>query len=132
MIGLDTNVLVRLLVADDPVQTRRAARFVAEHCTPEAPGFINIVVLVELVWVLVSAYAYRPVQIVDALERLIAGADRVAEHHDEVRASLADYRAGLGDFVDILIGHVNRAQGCEATATFDRKATRLGTFRSVG
>ena len=132
MIGLDTNVLVRLLVADDPVQTRRAVRFVAQHCTPEVPGFINIIVLVELVWVLGSAYAYRPVQIADALERLIAGADRVTEHHDQVRTSLADYRAGRGDFVDILIGHVNRAQGCEATATFDRKATRLGTFRSVG
>ena len=132
MIGLDTNVLVRLLVADDPAQTRKATRFVEQHCTPEAPAFINVVVLVELVWVLASAYTYRPVQIADALERLIAGSDRVTEHHDEVRASLADYRSGRGDFVDILIGHINRTQGCEATATFDRRAARLGTFRSVG
>ncbi len=132
MIGLDTNVLVRLLVADDPAQTRRAKRFVERHCTPEEPGFINIVVLVELVWVLASAYAYRPAQIADELERLIAGSDRVTEHHDEVRASLADYRSGRGDFVDILIGHINRAHGCEATATFDRKAARLDTFTAVG
>ena len=132
MIGLDTNVLVRLLVADDPAQTRKATRFVEQNCTPEAPGFINIVVLVELVWVLTSAYAYRPVQIAVGLERLIAGTDRVTEHHDAVRASLSDYRSGRGDFVDILIGHINRAHGCEATATFDRKAARLPTFRSVG
>ncbi len=132
MIGLDTNVLVRLLVADDPAQTRRATRFVEQYCTPETPGFINVVVLAELVWVLASAYAYRPVQIADALERLIAGTDRVAEHHDAVRASLADYRSGRGDFVDILIGRINRAHGCEATATFDRRVSRLATFRSVG
>ncbi len=132
MIGLDTNVLVRLLVADDAAQTQKAVRFVEGNCTPESPGFINIVVLVELVWVLASAYAYRPVQIADALEKLIAGADRVVEHHEAVRASLADYRSGRGDFVDILIGRINRDQGCEATATFDRKAMRLGTFRSVG
>lgn len=132
MIGLDTNVLVRLLVADDEAQTRRATRFVARHCTPESPGFINSVVLVELVWVLASAYAYRPAEIADALERLIAGTDRVTEHHDAVRASLADYRSGRGDFVDMLIGHIDLSQGCEATATFDRKAARLGTFRGVG
>jgi predicted nucleic-acid-binding protein len=66
------------------------------------------------------------------LEKLIVGADRVTEHHDEARASLADCRSGRGDFVNLLIGHSNRAEGCQVTATFVRRALRLATFRSVG
>ena len=90
MIGLDTNILVRLVVADDPAQTART------RCTPEAPGFINCIVLAEFVWVLASVYDYRRPQIASALEALLAGDDRIVEHHEAVRASLDDSgRAGL-------------------------------------
>ena len=131
MIGLDTNVLVRLVVGDDPQQTRQAKAYVDRHCTPDAPAFINCVVLVELVWVLASSYGYNRSEIATAVEGLIAGVDRVVEHHHAVRASLDDFRAGRLDFTDALIGHVNRARGCEATATFDRKAARLEGFMHV-
>lgn len=131
MIGLDTNVLVRLVVGDDPRQTNQARHFVDRRCTPDAPGFINCVVLTELVWVLGSSYGYERLEIAAAVEGLLAGDDRVVEHRDAVRASLADYKAGRLDFTDALIGHVNRAQGCEATATFDRKAAKLEGFVAV-
>ena len=49
MIGLDSNVLVRLRVGDDPGQSERGRRFVDQRCTPESPGFINCVVLAEVV-----------------------------------------------------------------------------------
>ena len=131
MIGLDTNILVRLVVADDPAQTARAQRFVETRCTPEAPGFINCIVLVEFVWVLASVYDYQRSQIASALEALLAGDDRIVEHHEAVRASLDDYRSGRTDLVDAMIGHINRGHGCEATATFDRRATKLDDFIEV-
>ena len=131
MIGLDTNVLVRLVVGDDPQQTRQAKAYVARHCTPDSPGFINCVVLAELVWVLASSYHYSRSEIATAVEALIAGVDRVVEHHHAVRASLDDFIAGRLDFTDALIGHVNRAGGCEATATFDRRAAKLDGFVHV-
>jgi predicted nucleic-acid-binding protein len=131
MIGLDTNLLVRLVVGDDPEQTDRAKNFVERHCTPESPGLINCVVLAELVWVLDASYGYGRPEIIAVVEGLLAGEDRVLEHHDAVQASLNDYRAGRMDFADVLIGHINRTSGCETTATFDRKAAELDCFTLV-
>ena len=131
MIGLDTNVLVRLVVGDDPEQTSRAKRYIERYCTPESPGFINCVVLAELVWVLDISYGYGRPEIASVVEGLLAGGDRIIEHHDSVRASLGDYRTGKMDFADALISHINSDRGCETTATFDRKAAALDGFTLV-
>lgn len=62
MIGLDTNVLVRYIVQDDPEQAEAAERLIESRCTTQSPGFVAIPVLVELVWVVAAAYRYeRPV-----------------------------------------------------------------------
>lgn len=128
MIGLDTNILVRLLVADDPEQTERARKLVAAQCTRESPGFINCIVLAELVWVLSGAYGLSRSQIANAVEALLAGEDRIVEHHEAVRAGLDDYKAGGADLADAVIARINQAQGCEATATFDERAAKLNGF----
>lgn len=131
MIGLDTNILVRLLVEDEPVQTAQAQHFIESRCTPESPGFINCVVLAELVWVLDSVYQFRRAEIAAAIERLLAGRDRIVEHHDQVEQVLVEYRSGGIDFTDSMIARINRVRGCEATATFDRKAAKLDGFVRV-
>lgn len=131
MIGLDTNLLVRLLVEDDPVQTERAKRFVARHCTPDSPGFINCVVLAEFVWVLSGIYRFGRGDIASAIETLLAGRDRVIEYHEEVQEALAEYNASSVGFTDAMIARINRARGCEGTATFDRRAARLKGFVRV-
>jgi predicted nucleic-acid-binding protein len=131
VIGLDTNLLVRLAVGDDPEQTQQARRFVDRHCSAEVPGFINSVVLTEFVWVLARTYGYTHSEIAAAVDDLLAGKDRIVEHHEAVRAGVEDYRSGRLDFIDAIIGHINRAHGCEATATFDRKAAKLDGFVRV-
>jgi predicted nucleic-acid-binding protein len=131
MIGLDTNVLVRLLVRDDPRQTEAARRFVDRHCTPDSPGFIGCVALAEFVWVLAGAYGYARPEIAAAVEALLAGGDRSVEHHEAVRAALDDYKTARADFADALIARVNMAYGCQATATFDKKAAGLDGFVQV-
>jgi predicted nucleic-acid-binding protein len=131
MIGLDTNVVVRLFVEDDPAQTRLAARFIGRHCSPANPGFLDRVALCETVWVLTRAYGYSRAAVTDVLKKLIASADIVLEDRELVEVALSAYARGGVDFADALMARVNRARGCETTATFDRRAAKLDGFRLV-
>jgi|ERR1700752_811171 len=131
MIGLDTNVIVRLFVDDDPEQAETARRFVAAKCTPENPGFIDRVALAETIWVLTSVHRYRRSAVADVIEKLLDNRDMRLEDRDLVRPALQELRTGNVEFADIIIGQVNLARGCEATATFDRKAARLKGFVRV-
>jgi len=57
VIGIDTNVLVRYIAQDDPVQSKRANHLIEDECSAATPGFISLIVLLELVWVS-TAIAY--------------------------------------------------------------------------
>jgi predicted nucleic-acid-binding protein len=59
MIGLDTNILVRYLAQDDPVQSPKATELIERQLTEENPGFVSVVAMVETVWVLDRAYVLR-------------------------------------------------------------------------
>jgi predicted nucleic-acid-binding protein len=131
MLGLDTNVIVRLFVDDDPDQVLSARRLVASRCSPEKPGFIDRVALCEVIWVLVSVHGYTRLAIADVIEKILGNRDMRLEDSALVGLALQDYRASNVDFADLLIGHVNIAHGCDATATFDRKAARLKGFVRV-
>jgi predicted nucleic-acid-binding protein len=128
MIGLDTNVILRLFVDDDVDQTQMARDFVVSRCTADDPGFIDRVALCEVVWVLIGVYGYGRAAVADVLEKLLASRDMRLEDQDIVRLAVRDFRVSNVDFADVLIGHVNLAHGCEATATFDRKAAKLKGF----
>lgn len=131
MIGLDTNVLARLFVDDDLVQAGLARRFVADRCTAQYPGFVDRVALCELVWVLSRVHGYERTEIINVIEALLASRDIVLEDDEAVRAALRTFATRSVDFADVLIGQINRARGCEATATFDRKAAKLDGFIRV-
>lgn len=128
MKGLDTNVLVRFLVNDDPAQAAIAAKFILTECTPESPGILNRIVLCELTWVLGRAYGYPRSLIAEILEKLLRTCEFSIEGVDDVWTALRAYRAGTADFADCLVGTGNRSLGCDATATFDRKAGRMPEF----
>ena len=68
MIGIDTNVLVRVIVADDPGQAALAHDFIRDRCTPDDPGFVSNIVLAELAWILAQRYGYSRIEIADAIE----------------------------------------------------------------
>jgi len=131
MIGLDTNVLARLFVDDDLAQAKAARRFVAERCTQADPGFVDRVALCELVWVLTSVHGYGRADVASVIEQLIASRDIMLEDAEVVRAALRVFTSRNIDFSDILIAEINRAHGCEVTATFDRRAAKLETFVRV-
>ena len=75
MIGLDTNILVRLIVEDDPAQTRRAAEFLERRCSPQSPGFVNHVTLCEMVWVLGTRYGFDRASIAASVSGFLDSAD---------------------------------------------------------
>ena len=121
MIGIDTNVLIRFLVQDDPKQAKVAQRFLNKECTREHPGWINRVVLCELVLVLERLYRSSISEVADVLEQLAQTAEFKLEDLPQVWEAIRLYRDGRCDFADALIVASNRVRGCEATVTFDRK-----------
>ena len=102
MIGLDTNVLVRYLMQDDAAQAAKASRLI-ERCSAEEPGFIAMVVLVELVWVLESSYGIERARIAAALELLLRTRELRVEQAETAWHAVRMYRDSRADFADALI-----------------------------
>ena len=130
MIGLDTNVLIRHLTQDDPDQAARASTLIERRCSVEEPGYINRVVICEIVWVLERAYRYDRTVIAACLETLLRTADLRIENERAVWTALTRYQEGC-DFVDALIAETNTMAGVAETATFDKKASGLQGFVAV-
>ena len=128
MIGLDTNILVRLLVVDDRQQADLARKFVKERCTVEEPGFISLLVICELVWTLGRTYGFGQAEVAAAIESILHDPILKVESHPQVMMALQRLRKEGADFPDSLVAEVNRAHGCNVTATFDRKAAKLDDF----
>lgn len=128
MRGLDTNVLVRYMVQDDPRQSRIASRFIESGCSAEVPAFIGHIVLCELVWVLTGAYEYPKGRVVQALEQILRIAQLRVEEPQLVWQALVDYRSEEADFSDHLLARSNLKRGCEHTVTFDKSAARALGF----
>ena len=124
MISLDTNVLVRYLVADDAEQAA-AARSLIESLTPEHPGFISREVAVETVWVLERAYRLAREQISDVLMELLATDSLVLEAPGDVARAASTYRQGDAGFSDLMILAAAQRQHALPLHTFDRRLSRL-------
>jgi len=123
MIGLDTNVLVRYIMQDDPRQAAKANRLV-DGLTPEAPGFVALVSVVELSWVLSTCYDLTREQVAQALEILLRAKQLVVDQAEQVVRALRTFNAGSADFADCLIERTAAAAGCAQTLTFDAKAAK--------
>lgn len=119
MIGLDTNILVRFLVQDDPKQSARARSLIERAIDSETPCFVSDIVLCEMVWVLERSYKTRRFDIGRILGHLLRARHLTFTSLERLFAALEAYHAGDGDFADYLIQESSRAEGCEAIATFD-------------
>lgn len=128
MIGLDTNILVRYLAQDDPVQSPKATEIIEHRLTEENPGFISIVAMVETVWVLDRAYGLTAREIAAAIERSLQADVLILENEQQVFTAMIALKEGHGSFADALIGALGDKAGCVRTLTFDRKALRLPGF----
>jgi predicted nucleic-acid-binding protein len=123
MIGLDTNVLVRYIMQDDVKQSLLATRLV-ESRSAASRGFVSLVSVVELFWVMSSAYELDRDQLIGALEGLLRTKELVVERAEIVWRALRMFKAANVDFADCLIERSAAAAGCDKTMTFDRGAAR--------
>ncbi|MGZ2748071.1 PIN domain-containing protein [Burkholderia stagnalis] len=130
MIGLDTNVLVRYLVQDDPLQSKKATRLI-ESLTADHPGYITQVALVEVVWVLARAYDAERDEIAQVVEALLRTKELVIESAETVWKALRLYAGSSADFSDCLIERTCHEMQCECTMTFDTKAAKVAGMRLV-
>ena len=127
MTALDTNVIVRYLVADVPEQAE-AARLLIDQLTPDDPGFICREVVVETAWVLERSYGFSRARVAEALMDLAASDSLVVENAEDVVASAHRYRQGGVGFSDLMILAAAERAGALPLYTFDR---RLGRVRGV-
>lgn len=123
MIGLDTNVLVRYIMQDDAAQAAKATALV-ETLDAERPGFVSLVSIVELYWVLTSCYDLTEAQVMQALEILLRTKEIVVDQAEQVLRALRACAGGKADFADCLIERTAAAAGCMRTITLDMKAAR--------
>jgi predicted nucleic-acid-binding protein len=119
--GLDTNVVIRLLTDDDPVQRRAALRFGSglgkEYC-----AFLSLVSVLELDWALRARLGFSKRDVVAAVGKLLQTRGLIVEHHNLVLKALRLVDANNADFADCLIACRSLEEGCEAIKTFDIKA----------
>jgi predicted nucleic-acid-binding protein len=128
VIGLDTNILVRYLIQDDPTQSSKATELIERRLTQRNPGFISSLVMAETAWVLERAYDIPDREIAAAIERILQIEVLVVENESAVFTAMIAAKEGRGSFADALIGAIDAEAGCSRTFTFDRKALRLPGF----
>jgi predicted nucleic-acid-binding protein len=128
MTGLDTNILVRLLAQDDPAQSRRADEFL-QTLSREMPGFVSLVSLIELIWVLRSQYRMNKARLILGMEWLLNSSELVVESQEAVTQALRRFASVKADFADCLIERSCYAAGCRQTVTFDVDASRFAGMK---
>ncbi len=128
MKGIDTNVLVRYLAQDDPVQAKAATQFIEKICTKDTPGFLNHLVLCETLWVLEGCYGQPKDTLVNTIEQILRVAQFRVDDPQVVWQALDDYRKNQADFSDYLLSRINRSKDCTTTMTFDRQASKSPEF----
>ena len=121
MIGLDTNVVVRYLTHDDTAQTAAAVRII-ESLSQDSPGFLSLIVIAELVWVLEVSYRFKKNEIERVLDTLLRSKELVIERAEIVAQALRKFAGSRADFADCLIERCGHAAECQYTVTFDQSA----------
>lgn len=131
MIGLDTNLLVRFIMEDEPIQSRKVRHIIERRLTEHNPGFVSLATLLETAWVLESIYRQSRQQVAEAIHRILQIETFVIQNEQEVYTAMIALETGKGSFEDALIGALGKWAGCTSTLTFDRKASRMEGFELV-
>jgi predicted nucleic-acid-binding protein len=125
MIGLDTNILVRFLTHDDPLQTPAAIKLMAS-LSSDSPAFVSLVVIAELTWVLTSLYRLEKSEIALVVENLLRNDALIVERSEIVWQAFRKFKISNSGFADCLLQHSGHAAGCVYTLTFDKRAVATG------
>jgi predicted nucleic-acid-binding protein len=125
MIGIDTNVLLRLWLNDDPAQSKRIDALLATHGGMPGSLLVTDVVLAEAVWTLKSAFGQDKSAQLIAVRSLLEETAFAFEDREAVAAALSLFEASSSGFAGCLVVAKHARQGCDFTATFDRGMRKL-------
>jgi predicted nucleic-acid-binding protein len=131
VIGLDTYVIVRYVAQDDVRQAAIATRLIEDSLSAEARGFVSIVTLAEIVWVMSSNYRAARAAVADIVEGLLTAPQLAIEKADVIWRALRAFRESKADFSDAVIVELGRDAGCTKTVTFDRHAAAHPGFEML-
>jgi len=121
MIGVDTNVLLRLVVIENEEQNAKVQSFFAER-NADDPAYVSAIVLAETIWLLRSRYGYSRSAVADMLRAMLSSDDFLVEHEGRLALLLEQNPAPPAEIADFLIAWSAGAAGCTHTVTFDRRA----------
>lgn len=120
MIGVDTNVLLRFLTADEPRQHALAVAFFQDR-TSASPAFISVVTLAETIWVLRTRYGFSRAEIGGALSQMLDSDDFAVEARESIDF-IRQKGADVLQLSDYLVAHLCKKAGCDRVVTFDKRA----------
>jgi predicted nucleic-acid-binding protein len=124
MIGIDTNVLLRYIAQDDAAQSRLATALIEKKCSADKPGFVGLVVLVEVVWVSETVYDASKTEVADIVRRILSIKQLVVQNTETAWKALRLFEASNADFADCLVACTAMAAGCNEVMTFDKQAAK--------
>jgi predicted nucleic-acid-binding protein len=129
--GLDSSILLRYILEDDPIWSPRATRFIDGHCTRESPGYINTIVLVEVVWSLRRQAGFDNKRVAILIDEFLQADIFLIENEDVVESALAEFKKGKAGFADCLIAALNRRAEAHPTFAIDKAAIKSKIFASI-
>jgi predicted nucleic-acid-binding protein len=129
MAALDTNVLVRFLVEDDAAQLAAVRRLIRRCVNAGEALYVPVTVMLELEWVLRSAFGFDKAAVQQTLADLLASVELSFESEGAVEMALAQYAQGAADFSDCMHVALAGAAGHQPLWTFDRAAARVDGAR---
>jgi predicted nucleic-acid-binding protein len=128
VIGLDSNIIVRYIAQDDAHQAAAANRLMEQLLSEREPGFVSLVVLAEVVWVMVSSYGADRQKVQQVVEGLLSAPQLRVQGAERVWRAVQAFVQRKADFSDALIGELALDAGCRCTKTFDAVAARQPGF----
>jgi predicted nucleic-acid-binding protein len=131
MKALDTNVLIRFLVRDDPPQADMVYRRFKQAEYEKEVFFIPQLVVLEILWVLEAVYKTPRMEIMDSIEALFLMPILQWESPAAIQGLIASAKTSRGDLSDLFIAQSAKCAGCDAVLTFDQEAVRFGFFEKL-
>ena len=131
MRGIDTNILVRFLIGDDELQTKKVYNIFKQAETDKKELFVPLLVILELIWVLESVYEVPREDIISSINDLLLMPVLRFEQQATLQRFTRETSGNKYDLSDLLIACSAKAQGCDTVLTFDKKASKCDLFQSA-
>ena len=128
MKAIDTNILIRFLVGDNELQAKKVYSIFKEAESKKKEFFVPLLVVLEMIWVLESAYDIARTEILDSISDLLLMPIFKFDQPSALQQLIHSAQGNTYDLSDLLIAHSAKSNGCEAVINFDKKASKFKLF----